>query len=136
MEYLTDEDFAVAKANGIAYATAYQRYYLSGWTKENATTIPVNGALWAKWRKTAEKNGVGYVTFWKRLRSGHSPKVAATAKPGEFQFKKKHPFTKEEFDIAKVNGIAPATAIERWRRGWAKDKAITFPVQTQFRKKS
>lgn len=118
MEYLTEEDFAVAKANGVPYGVAYNRYYSLGWSVKRATTEPVEDKHgWSKWRKKALKNGVNYATYRHRVKVGCTHKEAATIRRGELDSKRKHRFTKQELVEANERGIATGTVLARWRQG-------------------
>lgn len=96
MEYLTDEDFEIAKNNGISRKRASQRFYQSFWDRERAITEPVGenhrkkgrGRKYGKWTSVAESNGIEKTTFYDRLKRGWSYKMAATKPPGK-QGKKK-----------------------------------------------
>ena len=58
MDYLTDDDYAVAKANGITYKAAYARVYRYGWRIKDAITAPLKrkeDELWPKYKEIAKE---------------------------------------------------------------------------------
>jgi hypothetical protein len=83
MEYLTDEDYLIAERNGISHKTAYQRFYLTGWTKERAITQKIEPSRWSVYREICETNGISQQTFNDRIRRGKSPEEAATTPVGK-----------------------------------------------------
>jgi hypothetical protein len=49
-EFLNEDDFATAKANGLSYDVVYKRFYYSNWSKEDAISKPVRvqqPSLWS-----------------------------------------------------------------------------------------
>lgn len=91
MEYLTDEDFEIAKSNGISRKRASQRFYQLCWNRERSITEPVGenhrkkgkGRRYGKWKSIAEGNGIAQSTFYCRLKRGWSYQMAATKPPGK-----------------------------------------------------
>ncbi|MBJ8032039.1 hypothetical protein [Bacillus cereus group sp. N21] len=89
-EYLTEEDYEIAKMNGIPRERAYHRFYHLYWDKERAVTEPVglrvgtrgNGRVYGKWVSVAQSNGIHRNTFYGRVRAGMGYKMAATKPPG------------------------------------------------------
>lgn len=90
-EFLTEEHYLTAEANGISRKNAYQRWYHYGWEIERAITEPLqiqNQSEWMEWKDIAQKNGVYVSLFWYRLRQGMTPEQAATIpvkKRGNYQ---------------------------------------------------
>lgn len=86
MEYLTEEDYEIAKMNGIPRERAYHRFYHLYWDKERAVTEPVglrvgargNGRVHGKWVSVAQSNGIDRNAFYHRIRAGMGYKMAAT----------------------------------------------------------
>jgi hypothetical protein len=78
MEYLTEEDYAVAAANGISRKRAYQRFYENGWEKERAITQKIGASRWSMYHEKCEANGITQQRFNDRIRRGKSPEDAAT----------------------------------------------------------
>lgn len=69
--YITPEEYEIAKRNGVNSKNLYNRIKLLGMSKEEAINRPArkkmkNGEL-EKWSKLAEKNGISYGTFCKRV---------------------------------------------------------------------
>ena len=84
INYITPDDYEVAKQNGISESTLYARVYNYFWDIERAITEPVNKPNkygWKEWKETALSNGVKYDTFKHRVRNGLSQRIAATEPP-------------------------------------------------------
>lgn len=74
--YLLPEHFAIAKANGIGYSTAYQRFYEHGWSIEKTITY-VRKPLWNEWGERAKEKGVSYQMLRRRIKElGMTPEAA------------------------------------------------------------
>jgi hypothetical protein len=130
MEYLSDEDYAIAAKNGISRKYANHRFYIQCWDKERAITTPVNHykGLWPKFKNISL---VSEPTFNKRIRSGMSPEKAASTPPlppgnpnkGTGKIKESHLVTAAE------NGINERTVKARvYAYRWPVELAITVPV--------
>ncbi len=82
MEYLLDEHYEIAAANGICKKYVYQRVYEYGWEIKRAITQPVKKyktGIWEKWKAVCEKNGIKKRVFHLRIHKYNmSPEEAAT----------------------------------------------------------
>lgn len=121
--YHTDDDYAIAKSNGINPSTFRERMRRN-WDKERAMTKPVNNR--AKWLKVAAQNGIGKGTFDNRVYGcGWTYEDAATKPLGNGYYtellKQAH---------KKGNMIAYSTLYQRIERGMSEEKAISMPPQT------
>ncbi|BAR82269.1 gp38 [Bacillus thuringiensis serovar tolworthi] len=137
--YITPDEYERAERNGINRRTLSARIRVSMWDKEKAITEPLThkNSQWSKWKEVAKKHGVGYQTYYQRVKRGLEPLDAATRPVMEKEevFRKgrvaqahKRVFTDEELRIAASNGIQYQTALYRYRQGgWSKDGAITKP---------
>lgn len=124
--YITDEDYAIAKKNGIKPATVWDRVRRHGWSKQDAITKPVrkNGKL-KKWIKIAESNGISYTTFANRIYIlGWSLEKASTVKNG------RNKYPKWVFDNLEKNGIKYNTFVYRVKNGWDMETACTGKTLT------
>jgi hypothetical protein len=83
MYYLTDEDYALAEANGIPKKNVYARYYMDGWNRERAITEPIlkRNPIWPQYRDLCKKNGIAHRTFFARVQKGMDYERAATMPP-------------------------------------------------------
>lgn len=134
-EYLTPEDFATAKANGISYNNAYHRYYVYGWDKQKAITVPVKKrkeGLWPKYKELAEQHGIKWYTFYDRIRDlGMTPEEAATTPmpPRTIYRRPNAKVNGEVIAIAAKNGISERTLKQRvYFYKWEVERAMTTPV--------
>jgi hypothetical protein len=76
---LTKEEYAIALENGISPQTAYSRRERLKWPVEKCITEPVQESVkWEDWKEVAEKAGITYMGFWKRIKKGMKPDQAAT----------------------------------------------------------
>ncbi|MEW9139779.1 hypothetical protein [Bacillus wiedmannii] len=77
----TQEQYEIAKSNGINKRNVDQRI-IRGWNISKAITWPVNESFTKKYKKEleiAEKNGIGYRLFRKRIKESFwEPLEAAT----------------------------------------------------------
>ncbi|WP_142950774.1 nucleoside permease [Bacillus toyonensis] len=137
--WLTNEERAIAKENGINYQTLYRRVYELGWDIDKAITA-LPGTVYhgyerkyEKWVKKAQKNGINSRTFYSRVTIlGWECEEAAT-KPT----KEMHPDKKYWVEIAKQNGINYQTFMSRVNvRGWELERAATTQSDKKHRKKS
>lgn len=137
MEYLTPDDFEIAKENGISYNCAYTRFYLLNWPKQRAITEPINDShKWPKFKDIAEKNGISQSTFNHRIQRGWPPKMAASSPKGARLKGRKSPIVnKKYYELAEKNGIKRSTFDSRLLKGWSFYKAATEPIKTQYRRK-
>lgn len=128
--YLSPEDFARAKENGISERLLKQRFYSNGWTKERAINDKKNKRRRTKYPEelveTAKENGISESLLRYRVHTLKWSKYeASTIKP-----KKKETF----LSIARKNGINPNTYYRRVYDGWTKKKASTTPTNKKFRR--
>ena len=76
---LTKEHYEIAAKNGISAQALYNRRENLKWPIEKCITWPVqNKVNWNEWRDIAEKSGISYAGFWKRVKKGMTPEQAAT----------------------------------------------------------
>jgi hypothetical protein len=76
--YLTPEDFAIARKNGISYRRAYERFYRYNYDKQRAITEPIRPkehSLYAKYKHICV---VSRLSFNIRIAKGMTPEEAAT----------------------------------------------------------
>ena len=77
--YITDEEYAIAKKNGISKHTLNYRIRQMGWGKEKAlTTKPRKYTDRAKQVEIAKANGISRATFYDRLSDGWKVEDAYT----------------------------------------------------------
>jgi hypothetical protein len=144
--YLSPQDYKVAESNGISRDIAYSRFYILGWNRERAITQPVKKKNPEKirWRKIAKTNGIPYTTYYERLTAGWTFEQAATTpkltqEQRSQRLREAHcsVFTLDQLETMKSNGISYGTALSRVRNcGWTAEKAISHPINTQFRRKA
>lgn len=125
MEYLTDEDYAIALKNGIPRKIASWRFNNCGWSLERAITQPYHPwdkSLKRQYMDQCKKHGVPYRTFCDRIKRGNTPDQALK--------KKKPRLSKKDLQIAEKNGINAYTAKNRvYIYQWSVERAITEPVK-------
>lgn len=138
MDYLTDEDFALAEANGIRKALAYDRFYRLGWAKKRATTETPKRRIWPDYKEEAEANGVTRHMFFKRIGDGIEPEEAIAMGyigHGSNRGQHKKRLGRMHVEIAEANGIPEGTARNRVNLyGWDIERAITEPVHVKYRR--
>lgn len=134
--YLTDEDRAIAEANGIKRTTLLERIYSLGWSIEKAITTPPKNRPFVIDEETAKllkKNGIKEITFKNRVKrygwSIEKARTTPTLEISEICTMKKPPLvSREQYIIAESNGISRSTVYHRVSiRGWNIEKAITTP---------
>ena len=77
--YITDEEYAIAKKNGISKHTLNYRIRQMGWDKEKALTKPPRKYTdRAKQIEIAKSNGISKTTFYDRLADGWKVEDAYT----------------------------------------------------------
>jgi len=136
--YLTQEDYAKAKANGISYENAYARFYNYGWSKEDTIHKPLHKPnLWNQYKDLANKNGVKQGTFYDRMYKGMSPEEAATlSKRPHRGYTKPAKITLEVVQQAAANGVTKNTLCVRvYQYKWSVEKAMNTPVDKSKRRK-
>lgn len=136
MDYLTPEDYAIAKENGISKRNLDQRFYMYGWSKERAITKkPVRKGGRAKFppeiKKLAMKNDINDDTFYYRIKAGYTPEEAATIPVGMGQRYRKHP--RKWIDLAEKNEIPYDVFNERVEAGVPYEVAATRPLQQRIK---
>jgi hypothetical protein len=142
MYYLTKEDYARAKTNGISHATAYNRYYRLGYDLERALTeepgsyerITPNMKLWDEWKVIAEKNGISRQVFFNRMnaknKDGKKTWTAVEAATFPKGRKRGATLTPELYALAEENGIPKMTLRNRlFNQHWKPYRAATEEVR-------
>uniref|UniRef100_UPI0003694D00 hypothetical protein n=1 Tax=Streptococcus sobrinus TaxID=1310 RepID=UPI0003694D00 len=77
--YITDEEYEIAKENGINANALVKRVRDLGMDKQEAITKPLREMKYKKWRKVAIQNGINIQTFYTRINKYNwTPKKAAT----------------------------------------------------------
>jgi hypothetical protein len=130
MQYLTDEDYKQAAANGIPRKVAYNRFYTHSWDKEKTITKPVYTSIWYQYKEICWEHGISNNTFHRRIRSGMSPEEAANTLwiPHDKRKSKDPKVTPETIETALKNGIKPATLKYRvYALRWNPERAATVP---------
>jgi hypothetical protein len=140
---LMNEDYDRAKKNGINYQNAFKRFYDYGWSKEDAISVPVGARkvykrekAFKKAKKEAEAKGIGVSVdkniFWERVKKLGWDDMKAISTP----IKNRGRNAKLYETLAK-NGISYNTyRIRVGNYGWSKERAMTEPVHTQYRRRS
>jgi hypothetical protein len=140
MYYLTGEDYATAKANGIPRAIVYNRYYRCNYDLKRALTEPVgaykrvtpNMKEWEKWKDIAESNGINKHTFYNRLNAKvkkWTPKEAATHPVNLRRNTRIHP---KIYSLAEENGINILTLRNRvFNLHWTPYRAATEDIHRE-----
>jgi len=123
-QYLTPEDYAIAKSNGISRKLAHERFYYSDWAAERAITETPGQYHSGKYKellKQAHANGVMITLggLYQRIYKGMPEQEAVT----------KTLVRKSKYiEIAESNGISRQAYYSRVHRGWDKDLASTWPI--------
>src|SRR5690625_2288287 len=83
MNYLTPEDYAIAKSNGISRKRAHERFYHNDWSAERAITEPTghyHSNNYKELLKQAHENGVMITLggLYQRIYKGMSEEEAVT----------------------------------------------------------
>lgn len=137
-EWLSREDYAIAKSNGISTQTAYSRFNFYGYTREDAITEPVQKAdySWRDYEKIAKKHGVSRYMFSKAVKQGMSYEDAATGKLKKQKGARARILSDKEFKIATKNGISRKLANYRIQKlHWDRKRAITEPRSDKYIRK-
>lgn len=147
-DWLTEEDYEIAKANGISKNNLRQRYYDYGWDKERARTEKVKprvGKLWLQYKDICAQNNVDASLFGTRvLQHGWTPERAANTPrmTREERTKILHSARRRKWDerksehlrLAEENGISYNVWYRRTKfLGWDPEKAATIPVKHRTR---
>lgn len=139
MQYLTDEDYAIAEANGIPKKLVDYRYYYSytKWTIERAITEPVKctrqfQSEWDEVKEIATANGITRSLFGNRMRKGESKEQAAgpkMTKEERLERARQNSHKRNQYLMRAVeNGIKPVTYYRRLALKWTPEEACTEPV--------
>ncbi|MGG0209555.1 hypothetical protein [Bacillus mycoides] len=125
MKHITDEHYLLANRNGISKKNVNQRVHEYGWTVEKAISHPLHKASKGKQNRAmallAEKNGISYQTYIKRIQKGIDPHEAAT----------KRSDMSLELEMALDNGICKRTFYKRVERGMNTYEAATKPLKNR-----
>ncbi|MEE2022612.1 hypothetical protein P4V63_32840 [Bacillus toyonensis] len=135
--WLTNEEYEIAKSNGISKITLYKRVYTYGWVLQEALTIPprtywhIGKGKFNKLLKLAKENGIIPRTFYGRVNSRWDPQDAATTPVRKLNDRKSWA------KIAEENGISASTFRSRVATyGWHPKKAATKPARRKRAKKN
>jgi len=125
--WITEEEFAIAEANGISKRTFKRRIYQDDWDFELAMTAKPRSVRQEnkheKWLVIALKNGISRSTFYSRLNTGWEY-IDAANKP----VRKKGKTENKWLEIAKQNGINYQTFQSRVKTyKWDLETAATTP---------
>jgi hypothetical protein len=133
MEYLTPDDYEIARKNGISRKVAYNRFYLQNWNRERSITEPLQIHKWtALYNPYKEVSVVSMRTFQDRVSRGWHPKKAATA-----PLRRNQNITKEMISTAAQNGIKECTFRQRIVvYKWSVERAMTEPIHENLRRKA
>jgi hypothetical protein len=124
--HITTDHKKIAEQNEISKNTMKSRVYRSGWTVQEAITIPAvkcrikQETNYTNYLDLAEKNGIKKKTLISRVSRGWPPILSAlaTVKRGKSEFARK----------AEKSGINYGTYRSRINKlGWAKEQAATIP---------
>jgi len=145
MNYVTEEDFQKAKANGIDYMNVYNRVYNLGWEVDRAITTPIKKESFiAKYRPILQQHGISEAMFYSRIyQLGWDPEKAATTPRRTMSeisrkiWDNKGCLTESQIKQAAENGIKHSTLSSRvYRYKWPIERAITEPVHYNRRRKN
>ncbi|MGG0258147.1 hypothetical protein ABEY48_08660 [Bacillus mycoides] len=135
--WLTNEEYEIAKSNGISKITLYKRVYTYGWELQEALIITprthwhIGKGKFNELLKVAKENGIISSTFYGRVNSGWDPQDAATIPI------RKQNDRKDWAKIAEENGISASTFRSRVATyGWEPKKAATPPTRSKKTKKN
>lgn len=124
-EVITDEQYLFANRNGISKKNVNQRVHEYGWTIEKAISHPLHKTSKGKVNRAlsllAERNGINYQTYMKRIKDGMDAHEAAT---------KRSNFT-VEMQLAIDNGISRDSFYTRVKRGMSPYEAATKPMKNR-----
>ncbi|HEK9103294.1 TPA: hypothetical protein SUB30_004767 [Bacillus pseudomycoides] len=130
-ELPTEDDYLLAKQNGIGRKNVYQRVVTYGMSIDKAITKPLGGRGPGKHRgmaQVASQNGISQPLFSYRRSKGYSLYDAATIPVKE---QRDHGYYAK---LAEENGVPYNTYIKRLSLGWDKEKAATKPPR-KYKKK-
>lgn len=133
-KYITDEQYEIAKKNGIKRGTVHNRVAVLNWTVEDAISkTPIKGMAFTDAElKLMKKHKLSYFAVYRRLKAGWSREAA-------FRPKKTGNWLSDELiEKAKENGISYELLYWRKKQCWSDEEASTRkPSQSnkQIRKK-
>lgn len=123
--YVTDEHYLLANRNGISKKNVNQRVHEYGWTVEKAISHPLHKATKGKVNRAlallAERNGINYQAYIRRLKNGMDAHEAATKRSN----------LTLELEMALENGICKRTFYKRVERGMNTFEAATKPLKNK-----
>ena len=127
--YISDEQYAIALANGISHWTLDKRVRDYDWDLELAITKKVTRrGKYKKWLEIARENGVNPNTFMSRVnKMGMKPEEACKK---VISTKRGRPckIAKKWFELAEKNGISESTLKTRYYRGMNLKEAATKKI--------
>ncbi|MEY9975274.1 hypothetical protein [Lysinibacillus sp. RC79] len=138
--YITDDDYAIAKRNGISRECVNDRIRGRGWSKERALNTPVQkkNRFSREILEKAKSNDIQLQTFRERVRRGWDIESAATVPPipREERVKRsvstRRVYPVEIINLADSNGISYGTFKNRVKKlGWDITTAATKPIMTK-----
>jgi hypothetical protein len=129
---ITPKHYEIAESNGICKGTVNIRVYRSGWTVQEAITIPPVKKIrrskeYYDYLELAKKNHINSMTYLDRVKKGWTFHDAATIKPGTRKPNHRKRSDNVWMEKAIQNGIKPETYKSRIGRGWTPDEASTVP---------
>ena len=138
--YITDDEYAEAKKNGISYDTLNTRVRSLGWSKRRAIKTPVKKRASYKdhrnYSKIAIENNIPLSTYYSRVERGMSKEEASTKPtPCKIEWsarmrkriKRKHP--EWVYENLEKHNIGYPTFLYRIRKGWSlKDASTRKPM--------
>lgn len=143
MRYITPDDYARAKANGLSRFLVQDRVYSYGWDVEKAVTTPKKiSKNHGEWTNKALENGISRTTFYKRVSQGWSYEDAVSkplVSPKESQLRSadvQRTYPKAYGLIADAHGINRQTFRNRLKLGWPLITAATEPPMTRWERKA
>lgn len=143
MRYITPDDYARAKANGLSKYLVQQRVYEYGWEVERAVTTPKKVRKnHGDWTKKAVENGISSSTFYKRVSQGWSYEDAVSKPLVPIQESHaKAAATQRTYPeayglIADAHGINRQTFRNRIKLGWSLYRAATEPAMSRWERKA
>lgn len=144
MEYLTPEDYEIARQNGIDWVNVHNRFYNLFWDKHRAVSEPVNKKFVSpEWQRNKDKclqNGISNKIFMGRINKGWSEEEASTqpvlsrSEQMKRIAKNRRAKLSPYVSIAEANGISRQTWYARVKRGLSEEEAATKPTREYARK--
>ena len=128
---VTDEQYEIARKNGIPRKRVNDRINKSGWDIDRAITTPVKERKnrYEAWKEICEQNGISRSTFNKRLAAGWTEKRAAST-PFSNKLGRERIFDDELVRKAAQNGITYGDLYRRcYFHQWSPEKAASVPIK-------